>query len=73
MAQVPSAADTAAVADSVWQMGMAPVVVTATRAERQADEVSGSVSVIDHPTRACPLIVPDRADAETTASAPTSR
>ena len=53
--------------------GEAPVVVTATRAERQADEVSGSVSVIDHPTRACPLIVPDRADAETTASAPTSR
>jgi iron complex transport system ATP-binding protein len=30
------------------------------------------VCVLDHPTRACPLIVPDRADAETTASAPTS-
>ena len=31
------------------------------------------VCVLDHPTRACPLIVPDRADAETTASAPSSR
>ena len=46
MAQAPSAADTAAVADSLWQMEMAPVVVTATRAERQADEVSVPVSVI---------------------------
>ena len=46
MAQAPSAADTAVVADSLWQMEMAPVVVTATRAERPADEVSVPVSVI---------------------------
>jgi outer membrane receptor for ferrienterochelin and colicins len=39
-------ADTAAVADSLWQMEMAPVVVTATRAERPADEVSVPASVI---------------------------
>ena len=44
---IRAGADTAAVADSLWQMEMAPVVVTATRAEQQADEVSVPVSVID--------------------------
>jgi len=47
-AQVPSGspvADTAA-ADSLWQLDMTPVVVTATRSERSADEVSVPVTVI---------------------------
>jgi len=38
-------ADTAA-ADSLWQLDLDPVVVTATRAARQADEVAVPVSVI---------------------------
>jgi outer membrane receptor for ferrienterochelin and colicins len=33
-------------ADSLWQLDMTPVVVTATRAERRADEVAVPVSVI---------------------------
>lgn len=44
VAQAP--ADTTAPADSLWQLNMAPVVVTATRAERRADEVGVPVSVI---------------------------
>jgi outer membrane receptor for ferrienterochelin and colicins len=43
-AQAP--ADTTAPADSLWRLDMAPVVVTATRAERRADEVAVPVSVI---------------------------
>ena len=38
--------DTTASADSLWQMDMAPVVVTATRAERAAGKVPVPVSVI---------------------------
>jgi len=48
-AQEPSrrvAADTTAPADSLWQLAMDPVVVTATRAARRADEVAVPVSVI---------------------------
>ena len=36
----------AAVADSLWRLEIAPVVVTATRAEQQADKVSMPVSGI---------------------------
>lgn len=49
LAQAPSderAADTSAPADSLWQLDMDPVVVTATRTERQTDEVAVPVSVI---------------------------
>lgn len=48
-AQTPSGttpADSTAPADSLWQLDMAPVVVTATRAERRADEVAVPVSVL---------------------------
>ena len=41
-----SPADTGAVADSLWQLSLDPIVVTATRSERAADEVSVPVSVI---------------------------
>ena len=44
LAQMP--ADTTAPADSLWQLALDPVVVTATRAERRADEVAVPVSVI---------------------------
>jgi outer membrane receptor for ferrienterochelin and colicins len=49
LAQAPSyrvVSDTAAAADSLWQMDLDPVVVTATRTARAADEVSVPVSVI---------------------------
>lgn len=42
----PASAETAAPADSLWQLAMDPIVVTATRAERAADEVAVPVSVI---------------------------
>jgi len=48
-AQAPSpraVADTSVRADSLWQRTLDPVVVTATRAERRADEVAVPVSVI---------------------------
>lgn len=40
------APDTAAPADSLWQLALDPVVVTATRGERAADEVAVPVSVV---------------------------
>ncbi|MCS3857385.1 TonB-dependent receptor plug domain-containing protein [Salinibacter ruber] len=40
-------ADTTARADSLWQLDMEQVVVTATRAERSADDVGVPVSVIE--------------------------
>lgn len=43
-AQSPS--DSTAPTDSLWQLDLAPVVVTATRAERRAEEVGVPVSVI---------------------------
>jgi len=49
VAQTPSTqgeGDPSAPADSLWQLDMDPVVVTATRAERRADEVAVPVSVI---------------------------
>lgn len=45
-AQTSPTADTTAPADSLWQMEMNRVVVTATRAERPTDEVNVPVSVI---------------------------
>ncbi|WP_263787715.1 TonB-dependent receptor plug domain-containing protein [Salinibacter grassmerensis] len=44
---VRSVADTTAPADSLWQLDMDQVVVTATRAERSADDVGMPISVID--------------------------
>ncbi len=47
VAQTASPADTTAPADSLWQMEMDRVVVTASRAERSADDVSVPVSMIE--------------------------
>ena len=48
LAQSPTdrSADAAPPADSLWQLSLDPVVVTATRTERRADEVAVPVSVI---------------------------